>query len=121
MKNPWIRYTLIRLGLFFGIFLIFAFLDFNIYFAAIIAAAISLAISLLVLDRERSSLSEQIHERFARPEDGSYRDAESDLENQVLDQLDEGGSQAAGRLADESSGPVTLEAEVDDGEADGHK
>jgi hypothetical protein len=66
VKNPWIRYTLIRLALFFGIFLLFALLDFNIYFAAIIAAAISFAISLLVLDLERSSLSEQIHQNLAR-------------------------------------------------------
>lgn len=124
MKNPWIRYTLIRLALFFGIFLIFALLDFNIYFAAIIAAAISFAISLLVLDRERNSLSEQIHEKLARADDGSYADPEGDLENQILDLIDEGGSQSAGRTADEAAaGPEVdeSEGEVDDGKPEAHK
>jgi hypothetical protein len=125
VKNPWIRYTLIRLALFFGIFLIFALLDFNIYFAAIIAAAISFAISLLVLDRERNSLSEQIHEKLSRTDDGSYVDPESDLENQVLDLIDEGGSIEARRLADEAvAGPdadVSSEGEVDDSEPEAHK
>jgi hypothetical protein len=124
VKNPWIRYTLIRLTLFFGIFLIFALLDFNIYFAAIIAAAISFAISLLVLDRERSSLSEQIHQKLARDETGSYSDPESDLENEILDQIDEGGSQSASRAAEQSAaGPEVdaSEGEVHDGEPEAHK
>lgn len=109
MKNPWIRYTLIRLALFFGIFFIFAVLEFNIYFAAIIAAAISFAISLLVLDRERRSLSEQIHQKLARDESGIYSDAESDLENDLLDQI-EG-----------EKGPSASEGEADNGQPEAHK
>lgn len=85
MKNPWIAFTLIRLGLFFGIFVIFALLDFNIYFAAIIAAVISFAISILFFDKQRNQLSEQIHDKLSRKQDGSYPDQESDLENQILD------------------------------------
>lgn len=85
MKNPWIAFTLIRLGLFFGIFLIFALLDFNIYFSAIIAAVISFAISVLFLDKQRDKLSEQIHSKLSRSKDGSYADKESDLENKILD------------------------------------
>jgi hypothetical protein len=105
VKNPWIRYTLIRLGLFFGIFLIFALLDFNIYFAAFIAAAISFAVSLLVLDRARDSMSEQVHDKLARGKDGRYSDPESDLENQLLDDP----------AADSTS---ELEPKIDDGEAE---
>jgi hypothetical protein len=113
VKNPWIRYTLIRLGLFFGIFLIFALLIDNIYFAAFIAAAISFAISLLVLDRARDSLSEQVHDKLARGKDGRYADPESDLENQLLDE-------ATGEItpADESAPAPESEREVDDGEAE---
>ena len=124
MKNPWIRYTLIRLALFFGIFLLFALLDFNPYFAAIIAAAISFAISLLVLDRERSSLSEQIHQKLARDETGSYSDPESDLENDILDLIDEGGSQSASRAADQAAAGAEVDAsesEADEGKPEAHK
>jgi hypothetical protein len=113
VKNPWIRYTLIRLGLFFGIFLIFALLIENIYFAAFIAAAISFAISLLVLDRARDSLSEQVHDKLARGKDGRYADPESDLENQLLDApASDLVEQSAAESASES------EREVDQGEAE---
>jgi len=113
VKNPWIRYTLIRLGLFFGIFLIFALLDFNIYFAAFIAAAISFAISLLVLDRARNDLSEQIHENLSRGQDGRYADPESDLENQLLDETP--ADRADPSATDSNS---ESEGKVDDGEAE---
>jgi uncharacterized membrane protein YkgB len=85
VKNPWLSYTLIRLGMFFGIFFAFLLLDFNPYFAAIIAAVVSFSLSLLFLDRQRNALSESVVKKLSRDEAGSYKDAESDLENQVLD------------------------------------
>jgi hypothetical protein len=85
MKNPWLSYTLIRLGLFFGLFLLLLGLSFNPFFAAIIAASISFAISLLFLDSQRRAMSAAVSEKLARNKDGSYDDAESDLENELLD------------------------------------
>jgi L-lactate permease len=85
MKNPWLSYTLLRLGLFALIFWIFLAFDFNPYFAAIIAATVSFAISLLFLDRQRKAMSAQVAEKLARDKSGSYQDQESDLENQILD------------------------------------
>lgn len=85
MKNPWLSYTLIRLGLFFGIFFVMLLLDFNPFYAAIIAASVSFAISLVFLDRQRKAMSEQVSKKLARNKDGSYEDPESDLENQILD------------------------------------
>jgi hypothetical protein len=85
MKNPWLSYTLIRLGLFFGLFLLLLGLSFNPFFAAIIAASISFAISLLFLDNQRRAMSAVVSEKLARNKDGSYDDAESDLENELLD------------------------------------
>ena len=85
MKNPWLSYTLIRLGLFFGIFFLFLLLNFNPYFAAIIAAVVSFSLSLLFLDRQRNALSESVSKKLARDESGSYADAEGDLENELLD------------------------------------
>lgn len=85
MKNPWLSYTLMRLGLFFGIFFLMLALEFNPFYAAIIAASISFAISLVFLDRQRKAMSEQVSQKLGRNKAGSYEDPESDLENQILD------------------------------------
>ena len=85
MKNPWLSYTLMRLGLFFGIFFVMLVLDFNPFYAAIIAASISFAISLVFLDRQRKAMSEQVSKKLSRNKAGSYDDPESDLENEILD------------------------------------
>lgn len=85
MKNPWLSYSLIRLGLFFSLFLALMALNFNPFFAAIIAASVSFAISLVFLDRQRKAMSEAVALKLARNKDGSYDDAESDLENEILD------------------------------------
>lgn len=85
MKNPWLSYTLIRLGLFFGIFFVMLVLDFNPFYAAIIAASVSFAISLIFLDRQRKAMSEQVSKKLSRNKTGSYDDPESDLENEILD------------------------------------
>jgi mannitol-specific phosphotransferase system IIBC component len=60
-------------------------LDFNPFFAAVIAAAISFAISLVFLDKQRKQMSEQVHQKLARDKTGTYKDPESDLENEILD------------------------------------
>lgn len=85
MNNPWLSYTLVRLGLFFGLFLALLALSFNPFFAAIIAATVSFAISLLFLDRQRKAMSAVVAEKLGRNKAGSYDDLESDLENQILD------------------------------------
>lgn len=85
MNNPWLSYTLVRLGLFFGLFLALLALSFNPFFAAIIAATVSFAISLLFLDRQRKAMSAVVAEKLGRNKAGSYDDPESDLENQILD------------------------------------
>lgn len=85
MKNPWLSYSILRLGLFavpFGLLLAF---DFNPYFSAIIAASISFALSLVFLDKQRRAMSEQVVKKLARNDEGSYADPESDLENRLLD------------------------------------
>ena len=85
MKNPWLGYTIIRLGLFCGIFWGLLLLDFNPFFAAIIAAGISFAISLLFLDKQRNALSESVAKKLARDKTRSYVDKEKELENSLLD------------------------------------
>lgn len=78
-------YTLIRLGMFFGLFFILLLLDFNPYFSAIIAAAISFALSLLVLDRQRDALSEQVAKKLGRDPQGKYLDEQGSVEDAILE------------------------------------
>lgn len=85
MKNPWLSYSILRLGLFALVFWGFLSLDFNPFFAAVIAAAVSFAISLVFLDKQRKAMSEQVDKKLSRDKTGSYADAESDLENQIID------------------------------------
>lgn len=85
MKNPWLLYTLIRLGMFFGLFFILLLLDFNPYFSAIIAAAISFAFSLLVLDRQRNAMSEQVAKKLSRDAQGKYLDEQGSVEDAILE------------------------------------
>ncbi len=85
MKNPWLLYTLIRLGMFFGLFFILLLLDFNPYFSAIIAAAISFALSLLVLDRQRDAMSEQVAKKLSRDSQGKYLDEQGSVEDAILE------------------------------------
>lgn len=81
MRNPWIIYTVSRLALFFGVFIALAFIGFNPFFAAIIAAIASFALSLILLDGQRKAMSEKMHKTFY-----SKKDADSDYENQLLDE-----------------------------------
>jgi mannitol-specific phosphotransferase system IIBC component len=83
--NPWISYTLLRLGLFVAFFWGFLALGFNTYVAAIIAAGVSFAISLLFLDKQRNAMSQAVSKKLARNDKGSYDDSESDLENDIVD------------------------------------
>ena len=85
MNNPWLSYSVLRLGMFVLMFWGLLALGFNPFFAAVIAAAISFAISLVFLDKQRKQMSEQVHQKLARDTTGTYKDAESDLENEILD------------------------------------
>ena len=61
MKNPWLLYVTIRVGIFAGILAIMLLLQFDAFFAALIAAVLSLAISILFLGKQRSAVSEAIY------------------------------------------------------------
>lgn len=71
--------------MFFGLFLILFALDFNPFFAAIIAAAISFAVSLLVLDKQRDALSQSVARKLVRDQSGKYDDKQGEIEDQLLD------------------------------------
>uniref|UniRef100_UPI004047E07F DUF4229 domain-containing protein n=1 Tax=Aquiluna sp. TaxID=2053504 RepID=UPI004047E07F len=85
MKNPWLSYVLMRLGLFFGVFFVLLLLQFNPFFAAIIAAALSFAIALVFLDRQRDAMSEAVAKKLSRDSSGRYQDDLSSEEDRILD------------------------------------
>jgi uncharacterized membrane protein len=61
MKNPWILYITIRVGIFAAILAIMLATGFDPFFAALIAAVVSLAISLIFFGKQRSAVSEAIY------------------------------------------------------------
>ena len=86
MKNPWLSYTLIRLSLFFGVFIALIALQFNTFFCPQLLQRLPLfAISLVFLDRQRKAMSQSVSEKLARNSSGTYQDKESDLENGLMD------------------------------------
>ena len=71
--------------MFFGIFFLFMLLNFSPLFATIFAAAISFALSLFFLEKQRNALSASVAKKLSRDTNGSYQDDEGDLENDVVD------------------------------------
>jgi L-lactate permease len=77
MKNPWILYISIRVGLFAAILAIMLAVGFDPFFSALIAAVVSLAISLIFFNKQRAAVSEAIYkfnktksDKDTRSEDG---------------------------------------------------
>jgi hypothetical protein len=60
-------------------------LNFDKFFSALIAAALSLAISLIFFRKQRDRVSEAVYKRINRNDTQGSDDAESDLENAALD------------------------------------
>lgn len=62
MKNPWVRFLLLRLGTFLLILAIMLTLRFDPYFSSIIAAILALSISLIFFSKQRDEVSKSIYE-----------------------------------------------------------
>jgi len=67
MRNVWLKYTTIRLGLFIGLTILLGLLGVIWVLAVIIAAMLSFAFSLLFLSKLRDQMSQQIYERRNKP------------------------------------------------------
>ena len=86
MKNAWANYLFIRIGLFVGILVIFLLLNVDQFVSAILAAVLSLAISLLFFNRQRNAVSEAVYRAIEKRKNQGEADADSDHENALLDQ-----------------------------------
>jgi uncharacterized protein YacL len=91
MKNAWANYLFIRIGLFIGILVIFLLLNIDQFVAAILAAVLSLAISLLFFNRQRNALAEAVSNRIEKRKKFGETDVDSDVENALLDDADGSG------------------------------
>ena len=78
MKNPWLAYTLLRIGSFAVILAILLALQFDPFYATFIAAILALAISLIFFNKQRDEVSKSIYEK---------RHAERDTDSKTEDDL----------------------------------
>jgi ABC-type transport system involved in cytochrome c biogenesis permease subunit len=78
VKNPWLVYTLLRLGTFVVILAILLAVQFDPFYATFIAAVLALAISLIFFNKQRDEVSKAIYEK---------RHAERDNDSKTEDEL----------------------------------
>jgi hypothetical protein len=83
MKSAWVKYTVIRLGLFIGLCIVFGLLAMPWLAAVLLAGMLSFAYSLLFLNGLRDQISKEIFEKRANTLGSG--DLESDLENEIVD------------------------------------
>ncbi len=86
MKKHWLIYISARLGVFALVLTIFMLIGFGWLYSTLIAAALSLAFSLIFLSKQREALSSDIYNRVKKNKEVGIDDADSDLENDLLDQ-----------------------------------
>lgn len=86
MKKHWLIYISARLGVFALVLTIFMIIGFGWLYSTLIAAALSLAFSLIFLSKQREALSSDIYNRVKKNKEVGIDDADSDLENDLLDQ-----------------------------------
>ena len=85
MKKHWLVYIVARLGVFAAVLTVFMLLGFGWLYSTLIAAALSLAFSLIFLSNQREALSSDIYNRVKKNKELGLDDADSDLENDLLD------------------------------------
>jgi hypothetical protein len=95
MRNAWLKYTLYRLGLFAGITILLGLIGVTWVIAMIFGMMISFAISLLFLSHLRDEISKQIYAK--RKKSLGNGDAESEFENELLDNLEDNGKKTPGK------------------------
>jgi hypothetical protein len=86
VKKHWLVYIVARLGVFAAVLTVFMLIGFGWLYSTLIAAALSLAFSLIFLSNQREALSSDIYNRVKKNKEVGIDDADSDLENDLLDQ-----------------------------------
>ena len=83
MKNPWVKYLLLRVGTFLVILAGMLALRLDAYFSTMIAAVMALSLSLLFFGKQRDEVSKSIYESRNKK-----NDSDSNHEDQALSDPD---------------------------------
>lgn len=92
MRNLWIKYTLIRLGLFALLTIIIALLGATWLIAAVLAAMISFAVSVIFLSGMRDELSKQIYQKRNKSSD-----SDADFEDKLKSDAEQAVTKKTGK------------------------
>ena len=77
--SPWIRYSLVRLGVFGGVFALLYSLDIRWWVALIFATVLSFTVAYIFMGNIRQALSQQLSQRLSKKEP----DADADIEDSL--------------------------------------
>ena len=77
--SPWIRYSLVRLGVFGGVFALLYSLDIRWWVALIFATLLSFTVAYIFMGNARRALSQQLSQRLSKKEP----DADADIEDSL--------------------------------------
>lgn len=84
MKNPWIKYLVLRIGTFSAFLAVMLLLQFDPFFASAIAAVLALAISLIFFGNQRDAVSAAIY-RAKNQKNDSDADSEDSADDSAED------------------------------------
>jgi hypothetical protein len=84
--RPWIKYLLVRLGIFAVVLAALLVLQVNPYLSAVIAAVASLVISYIFFRKMRDAVAAELATRNEKPE--PLRNADTEAEDAALDRLE---------------------------------
>jgi hypothetical protein len=74
--SPWIKYSLLRLGLFGGVLALLLVVGLDWWWAAIVASIIAMTVSYIFFASLRNAVAADLHARRSRPADDPDADAE---------------------------------------------
>ena len=77
--SPWIRYSLVRLGVFGGVFALLYSLDIRWWVALIFATLLSFTVAYIFMGNTRRALSQQLSQRLSK----KGPDADADIEDSL--------------------------------------
>ncbi len=92
MRNLWIKYTLIRLALFALLTIIIALLGATWLIAAVLAAMISFAVSVIFLSGMRDEMSKQIYQKRNKSSD-----SDADFEDKLKSDAEQAVTKKTGK------------------------
>jgi hypothetical protein len=84
--RPWIKYLLVRLGIFAVVLAVLLVLQVNPYLSAVIAAVASLVISYIFFRKMRDAVAAELAARNEKPQ--PLRNADTEAEDAALDRLE---------------------------------